>query len=81
VRIVTVGGSINSADISFVKSRLGTALPYEQYATFTLTNVNDSAGEHSDNVSSPDMGFLIGDVNASGRVDSADRFVHLPGRY
>src|SRR4029077_13606151 len=43
-----------------------------QYVTVTLTNVNDSAGNHSDNVSSPAMGFLIGDVNSSGRVDSAD---------
>ncbi len=42
------------------------------YAKVTLMNVNDSCGEHSDSVSGPDMGFLIGDVNASGRVDAAD---------
>jgi len=43
-----------------------------QYVTVTLTNVKDSAGDQSDNVTSPQMGFLIGDVNASGRVDAAD---------
>ncbi len=43
-----------------------------QYVTVTLANVNDSAGGHSDNVAGPQMGFLIGDVDASGRVDAAD---------
>jgi Dockerin type I domain len=43
-----------------------------QYVTVTLTNVNDSVGDHSDSVPGPGMGFLIGDVNASGRVDAAD---------
>ena len=44
----------------------------EQYATVTLTNVNDSTGNHSDTVSSPEMGFLIGDVNGNGLVNSTD---------
>ena len=43
-----------------------------QYATVTLTNVNDSAGHHSDNVASPQMGFLIGDTSADGVVNAAD---------
>jgi hypothetical protein len=42
------------------------------YFTVTLSNVNDSAGNHSDNVSSPEMGVLVGDVNASGVVTSGD---------
>jgi hypothetical protein len=39
----------------------------------TLNNVTDMAG-NSGNVISPQMGVLIGDVNASGRVDSGDVF-------
>jgi Dockerin type I domain len=42
-----------------------------QYITVTLNNVTDMAG-NSGNVISPQMGVLIGDVNASGRVDAAD---------
>ena len=42
-----------------------------QYLTVTLTGVTDVAG-NSGNVLSPQMGVLIGDVNASGRVDSGD---------
>jgi hypothetical protein len=43
-----------------------------QDITITLNNVTDSTGAHSDSVSSPQMGFLLGDVNGSGRVDAAD---------
>jgi hypothetical protein len=42
-----------------------------QWVTVTLNNVTDMAG-NSGNVISPQMGVLIGDVNASGRVDSGD---------
>ena len=42
-----------------------------QYVTVTLYNVTDTAS-NSGNVISPQMGVLIGDVNASGRVDSGD---------
>jgi hypothetical protein len=42
-----------------------------QYLTLTLNNVTDVAGNNG-NVVSPQLGFLVGDVNASGRVDSAD---------
>jgi hypothetical protein len=42
-----------------------------QYLTVTLNSVVDVAG-NSGNVTGPQMGVLVGDVNASGRVDSAD---------
>jgi hypothetical protein len=41
------------------------------YITVTLTDVLDSAGNFSPAVSAS-MGVLLGDVNASGRVDAAD---------
>jgi hypothetical protein len=43
-----------------------------QYITVTLNNVNDSCGNHSDTVSSPEMGLLLGDVNANGIVSNTD---------
>ncbi len=42
-----------------------------QTITITLLNVNDSAGNYSSAVSAS-MGVLLGDANASGRVDAAD---------
>jgi hypothetical protein len=42
-----------------------------QWVTVTLNNVTDMAGNRG-NVISPQMGVLIGDVDASGRVDSGD---------
>jgi hypothetical protein len=42
-----------------------------QYITVTLTNVHDVAG-NSGNILSPQMGVLIGDVNATGGVDGND---------
>jgi Carboxypeptidase regulatory-like domain len=42
-----------------------------QYITVTLNNVVDALG-HSGNVVSPQMGVLVGDVNASGVVTSGD---------
>ena len=43
-----------------------------QYIVVTLNNVNDSCGNHSDTVSSPEMGLLVGDVNANGIVSNTD---------
>ncbi len=42
-----------------------------QTITVSLTNVTDSTGNFSSAVSTS-MGILLGDVNASGRVDAAD---------
>ena len=42
------------------------------YVTVTLNNVNDSAGNHSDNVLSPEMGVLVGDTTGNGSVNSSD---------
>src|ERR1700737_4280252 len=42
-----------------------------QYITVTLNSVVDMAG-NSGNVTGPQMGVLVGDVNASGRVDAGD---------
>jgi hypothetical protein len=42
-----------------------------QYITVTLTSVLDSTGNAA-NVVSPQMGFLVGDVDANGRVDGND---------
>jgi hypothetical protein len=44
----------------------------EGYVTVTLTDVSDSCLDHSDSVSSPEMGFLIGDTNGNGLVNSTD---------
>jgi hypothetical protein len=44
-----------------------------QYITVTLNNVHDIAGNVGD-VTGPQMGVLVGDVDASGRVDSTDVF-------
>jgi carboxypeptidase family protein/dockerin type I repeat protein len=44
-----------------------------QYITVTLNNVHDVPGNIG-NVTSPQMGVLVGDVDASGRVDSTDVF-------
>jgi hypothetical protein len=45
----------------------------QQYITITLHTVQDSEGNTGDIVG-PQMGVLIGDVDASGRVDSTDVF-------
>ena len=42
-----------------------------QYLTITLNNVTDMAGNNG-NVVSPQLGILVGDVNASGLVDGND---------
>jgi sugar lactone lactonase YvrE len=48
-----------------------TGVTNAQYLTVSLTNVHDSAGNGSNAVSAS-MGVLIGDVDASGRVDGND---------
>jgi hypothetical protein len=48
-----------------------TGVTTAQYITVTLNSVVDAAG-NSGNVLSPQMGVLVGNVNASGRVDAAD---------
>jgi hypothetical protein len=48
-----------------------TGVSNAQVITVSLTNVTDSAGEFSSSVSAS-MGVLLGDVNASGRVDASD---------
>jgi hypothetical protein len=50
-----------------------TGVTNAQYITISLTNVYDSAGNSSSIISVP-MGVLLGDVDASGRVDSTDVF-------
>src|SRR6202030_3865135 len=44
----------------------------QQYLQVNLSNVTDVLGNTLGVVSSPQMGVLIGDVNASGQVDSGD---------
>jgi hypothetical protein len=44
-----------------------------QYIAVTLNNVHDVAGNIG-SVTAPQMGVLVGDVDASGRVDSTDVF-------
>jgi hypothetical protein len=48
-----------------------TAVSNAQYIVVTLTNVNDTAGNHDDSVSAT-MGVLLTDVDASGVVDGND---------
>jgi hypothetical protein len=48
-----------------------TGVTNAQRVTVSLTNVSDSLGNFSPTVAGQ-MGVLLGDVNASGRVDAAD---------
>jgi hypothetical protein len=72
---VTTGtGSIGSSAIGannqeYVVNLTGVA--NAQYITVNLINVHDSVG-NSGNVVGPQMGVLIGDVNANGLVDGND---------
>ena len=50
-----------------------TGIANAQVITVSLSNVADSAGDFSNTVSQR-MGVLLGDVDASGRVDSTDVF-------
>ena len=80
--LVSVGGaSVTSGTGSVSSSGIGpnpnqysvnlTGVRNAQVITVSLNNVNDSAGNFSGAVSAQ-MGVLLGDVNASKRVDAAD---------
>jgi hypothetical protein len=73
---VTSGtGSVASSAISTTDAHQYivnlTGVTNAQRVTVTLTNLSDSAGNFSQSVGVT-MGVLLGDVDASGRVDSAD---------
>jgi PKD repeat protein len=73
---VTSGtGSVSSSMINSVNPQQYivnlTGVADQQYITVTLNGVHDSTGATGDIVG-PQMGVLLGDVNASGRVDAAD---------
>ena len=73
--------SVSSGTGSFSSGTIGpnpnqytvnlTGVADQQYITVTLNNVVDATGA-SGNIVSPQLGILVGDVNASGRVDAAD---------
>ena len=42
------------------------------YIVVTLSDVNDTAGHHSDSVPGPEMGLLVGDTNSDAFVNSGD---------
>jgi hypothetical protein len=65
-----VSGNIDSSDARNYIVNL-TGVTNAQYITVSLVNVNDAIGRFSSSVSAL-MGVLIGDVNASHRVDAAD---------
>jgi hypothetical protein len=67
-------GSVSSSAIGLNKNEYVvnlTGVANAQYITVTLTSVLDSAG-NSGTVVGPQMGVLIGDVNATGGVDGND---------
>ena len=67
----TVGSSmVDSSDTHNYIVNL-TGVSNGQYITVTLNNVHDIAGNIG-NVTGPQMGVLIGDVNATGGVDGND---------
>jgi hypothetical protein len=47
------------------------AVANAQYIVVTLTNINDTAGNHTDSASAT-MGVLAGDTTANGTVNSSD---------
>jgi hypothetical protein len=73
--------SVSSGTGSVVSSSIGTdahqyivnltGVTNAQRITVTLANLSDNAGNFSASVSAT-MGVLLGDVNASARVDAAD---------
>src|SRR5207302_1266268 len=67
----TGGGSVVSGPLANQCTVNLTGIPNAQYTTVTLNGVSDVTGA-SGNVTGPQMGVLIGDVNASGVVTSGD---------
>jgi hypothetical protein len=75
------GASVTSGAGSVSSSSIGpnpnqytvnlTGVTTAQYVTVTLSNVADSAG-NTGNVTAPQMGVLVGDVNANGVVSNTD---------
>jgi hypothetical protein len=73
---VTSGtGTVSSSNIDSSDARNYivnlTGVTNAQYITVSVNNVNDSLGNFSTSLSAS-AGILVGDVNASGRVDAAD---------
>jgi hypothetical protein len=80
--LTNVGGANVTAGTGTVSSSAITPDPHQyvvnlsgiasaQRLTVTLVNVNDNAGGHTNSIPAS-LSVLIGDVNASGRVDAAD---------
>jgi hypothetical protein len=67
----TTGGSVVSGPNANQCTENLTGIPNAQYTTVILNGVADIAGS-SGNVIGPQMGVLVGDVNASGVVTSGD---------
>ena len=70
-------GSVGSSSISpnpnqYTVNLTGEGACNAQYNTVTLSNVTDSAGNHSDSVASPPWGLLLGDTTGDGSVNSGD---------
>src|SRR5947208_6140589 len=61
----TTGGSVVSGPDPNQCTENLTGIPNAQYTTVSLNGVTDSAGK-SGNVTGPQMGLLVGDVNARG---------------
>ncbi len=70
-------GSVSSSAIGpnanqYTVNLSGQGVCNAQYNTITLTNVNDSMGNHSNTVLSPQWGLLIGDTTGDGSVNAGD---------
>jgi BNR-Asp box repeat len=67
----TTGGSVVPGPNANQCTENLTGIPNGQYTTVSLVGVVDAAGSIG-NVTGPQMGLLVGDVNASGVVTSGD---------
>jgi hypothetical protein len=67
----TTGGSVVPGPNANQCTENLTGIPNAQYTTVILNGVTDVAG-NTGNVTGPQMGVLVGDVNASGVVTSGD---------
>jgi hypothetical protein len=76
-RVVTPCGTVSSSNVGPNPNQYTvnlTGVCNAQYVTVTLTGVHGSAGGTTASASAT-MGVLLGDVDASGRVDSNDVFL------